>query len=182
MKKYHELYNQVVCPGMKEKFGYANNLAVPKILKASINIGTGQGQTNPKFYEVAEDTIKSITGQKPHYTLSRKAISGFKLRKGIKVGLQVTLRGHRMEDFIERLIHIVLPRFRDFRGLNDKSFDASGNYSIGIREQIVFPEIKYDQVELIHGLEVTIVTSAKNNQECYELLSLFGFPFKKVSK
>lgn len=179
MKSFDETYNQIVRPAMKKKFGYKNDHAVPKILKISVNIGVGQGQTNPKFYEITENTIKAITGQKPRTTLSRKAISGFKLRQGVKIGMQATLRGQRMKDFALRLIHIVLPRMRDFRGLDDKSFDGRGNYSLGIREQIIFPEIKYDQVELTHGLEITIVTSAKTHPEAKELLTLFGFPFKK---
>ncbi|EKD56294.1 MAG: 50S ribosomal protein L5 [uncultured bacterium] len=179
MKNYNELYNEIVLPKMMEKFGYKNIYATPKITKVSINIGVGQGQINPKFYDVADKTLQLITGQKPSYTVSRKAISGFKLREGIKVGLVVTLRGKKMSDFIYRLIHIVLPRIRDFRGLNTNSFDRNGNYSIGLKEQIVFPEIKYDEVELSHGLQINIVTSSKNADQTKELLTLIGFPFKK---
>lgn len=177
MQTLKEIYQQKVLPEMKRKFGYQNDLAVPKIIKVSINLGLGEAQTNPKLLTMGEKTLKLITGQKPRYCLSRQAIAGFKLRKGSKIGLQVTLRGQRMRDFLERLIHLVLPRMRDFRGLNPRSFDGQGNYTLGIKEQVVFPEIKYDEIELTHGLEITINTSAKTDEEAKELLTLLGFPF-----
>jgi large subunit ribosomal protein L5 len=179
MKNYNDLYKEVIVPNMQEKFAYSNVMEIPKITKVVINIGVGQSQVNPKILQVAENTLITISGQKPKYCLSKKAISGFKLRQGQKVGLAVTLRGKKMQDFIYRLIHIDLPRIRDFRGLDSKGFDHSGNYNIGIKEQIVFPEIKYDEVELTHGMEITIVTSAKNDEQASELLTLMGFPFKK---
>lgn len=179
MNNYNNIYQESVLPKLKEKFGYKNDFMAPRITKISVSVGTGQGQVNPKFYDLTEKTLRLITAQQPKYTIAKKAISGFKLRKGIKVGFVVTLRGQKMKDFLTRLIHIVLPRIRDFRGLSTNSFDGSGNYTLGIKEQIVFPEIKYDEVELTHGLEVSITTSAKNNEEAKELLTLYGFPFKK---
>lgn len=179
MNNYNNIYQESVLPKLKEKFGYKNDFMVPRITKISVSVGTGQGQVNPKFYDLTEKTLRLITAQQPKYTIAKKAISGFKLRKGVKVGFVVTLRGQKMKDFLTRLIHIVLPRIRDFRGLSTNSFDGSGNYTLGIKEQIVFPEIKYDEVELTHGLEVSITTSAKNNEEAKELLTLYGFPFKK---
>lgn len=179
MKKFNEIYNDEVVAQMISKFKYTNRLQVPKITKVVLDVGAGQSQVNPKFYETVEKTLMLITGQKPKYCLSKKAISGFKLRKGIKIGLQVTLRSSKMKDFIERLIHIILPRIRDFRGLSTKAFDGHGNYSLGIKEHIVFPEIKYDEVQFTHGLGITIVTSAKTTAEAKELLSILGFPFMK---
>lgn len=179
MNNIDKTYQEIVLPKMKEKFGYKNIFEIPRITKVVVSTGIGQSQINPKFATVAENTLKLITGQKPKYCLSRKAISGFKLRMGIKVGLTTTLRGEKMKDFLSRLINIVLPRIRDFRGLNNKSFDKNGNYNLGIKEQTVFTEIKFDEVEITHGLEITIVTSAKTPKEALELLTLYGFPFKK---
>lgn len=179
MKNYQKITSDEIIPKFKEKFGYKNSMATPKITKVSINVGVGLGQTNNKIYDVAEKTLKTISGQKPVFRHARMAISGFKLRQGAKIGLMVTLRGKRMEDFITRFIHLVIPRFRDFRGLDNKSFDEKGNYSIGITEQTVFPEIKYEEIEIIHGMQINFTTSAKNKIEAQEIFKLLGFPFKK---
>lgn len=179
MKDYHQTLMNNIRGEFKKKFAYANDLAIPKIIKVTINVGVGQGQTNSKIYDIVEKTLSNISGQQPVFRFARKAIAGFKLRQGAKIGLMVTLRGQRMKDFIIRFVNLVLPRLRDFRGLSDKSFDGQGNYCLGISEQTVFPEIKYEEVELIHGLEINFTTSARNKTEAKELLTLWGFPFKK---
>lgn len=179
MKKYDEIYQNEVIPKMTSQFKFANRLEIPKITKVVLSIGTGQSQINPKFSEAAEKTLMLISGQKPKYCLSKKAISGFKLRKGIKIGLQVTLRSKKMKDFIERLIHIILPRIRDFRGLSSQAFDGHGNYTLGIKEQNIFTEINFDEIQFTHGLAITIVTDAKSDIQAKELLNILGFPFKK---
>ncbi len=163
---------------MNEKFGYGNDLAVPKISKVVLNVGIGRAKDDPKSKEFAENTLTRITGQKPVFTKAKKSVSAFKVREGMIVGLKVTLRGQRMWDFLTRLVGVALPRVRDFRGLNQKSVDQQGNLNIGFNEHIVFPEIKPDEVEKLHGLEVAITTSAKNYEEGFELLKLLGFPFK----
>lgn len=157
-----------------------NNLATPRMVKVVVNVGTGQTKTNPKFAEIAGQTLSAITGQKPAYTLARQAIAGFKVRQGEKIGLVVTLRGRRMKDFIIKLAKIVLPRMRDFRGLKMQGFDRQGNYNLGIAEQIVFPEISHEQAEILHGMSISIKTTAKNPEQGRELLEAWGFPFEKV--
>jgi len=179
MTRIKEKYNKVVAPALKEKFGYKNNLAIPKIEKVVVNIGTGQGLKDAKFNEVAEATLQRITGQQPVKAAAKKSISNFKIREGLVVGMMVTLRGKRMEDFIDKLINVTLPRVRDFQGLSVKSVDPQGNLNIGFSEHIAFPEIKSDEVEKIHGLQISVVTSAKTKDEGLELLRLLGFPFKK---
>lgn len=179
MVSLKEKYQKEVIPALREKFGYKNNLAVPKIEKVVVNIGTGHGLKDAKFNDVVEDTIKRITGQRPVKVAAKKSISNFKIRKGLIVGMVVTLRGKRMEDFVDKLINITLPRVRDFRGLDLKSVDPQGNLNIGFSEHIAFPEIKSDEVEKIHGLQISIVTTAKNKEEGLELLKLLGFPFQK---
>ena len=179
MNSLKEKYQKVVMKAMKDKFGYKNNLAVPKIEKVVVNVGTGQGLKDSKFNEVVENTLQRITGQRPIKTGAKKAISNFKIRQGLIVGMSVTLRDKRMYDFISKLINVTLPRVRDFQGLSVKSVDPQGNLNIGFKEHIAFPEIKSDEVEKIHGLQITIVTSAKTSAEGLELLSLLGFPFKK---
>ena len=174
-----EKYQKVVIPAMREKFGYKNNLAIPRLEKVVVNVGTGQGLKDARFNEVVEDTFKRITGQRPIKLAAKKAISNFKIRQGLVVGMKTTLRGKRMNDFVEKLINITLPRVRDFQGLSPTAVDPSGNLNIGFREHIAFPEIKSDEVEKIHGLEVSIITTAKNQAEGLELLSLLGFPFRK---
>lgn len=173
-----EKYQKVAIPALKQEFGIKNDLALPKIIKVTLNVGIGRGKDDPKVAETAENTLKRITGQAPVYTLSKKSISAFKVREGMKVGLKVTLRGRNMWDFLEKLIGIALPRVRDFRGLNQGSVDKSGNLSIGFKEHIVFPEIRSDEVEKLHGLEVAINTTAKDSAICIALFKHLGFPFK----
>jgi len=168
-------------PKMKKKFGYKNDLAVPKIEKVVINVGLNVDQTSkdPKFQEIVEKTLRQISGQEPAKKLAKKSISGFKIREGQLVGLTVILRGQRMYDFIEKLINITLPRTRDFRGLEKKSLDKNGNLNIGFKEHTVFPEIDPNEVEKTHGLEVVIVTTAKDREESLELFKLLGFLFRE---
>lgn len=172
-------YRDEVVPEMKKKFGYENNLVVPKIEKIIATVGLSQGLKDPKFTEIVEETLKKITGQKPIKTLAKKSISNFKIRKGMPVGMMVTLRGDRMYDFIDKLINISLPRVRDFRGLSIKQLDRKGNLSIGFREDVCFPEIKSEEIEKIHGLQVNVVTTAKDQKHSLELLKLLGFPFRE---
>ena len=174
-----EQYHKEILPALKEKFGYKNNLAAPKIAKVVLNVGTGQGLKDAKFNEVVEDTLLRITGQRPVKTVAKKSISNFKIRDGLVVGQSVTLRGSRMYEFLDKLINVTLPRVRDFRGLDSKSVDPKGNLNLGLREHIAFPEIKSDEVEKIHGLQIAVVTTAKTREEGLELLKLLGFPFRK---
>ena len=166
---------------MKERFGYKNNLAVPKILKVVVNTGTGKALKNEKMQEAIAKNLAIITGQKPIFTLAKKAVSGFKTRKGMIIGLKVTLRGKRMYDFLDRLIKAALPRIRDFRGIPEKSIDKEGNLTIGIKEHIIFPEIAQEEIKIFFGLEITIVTNAKKREEAVELFKLLGFPIKLAS-
>lgn len=169
-------YRKEIIPAMQSKFGYKNVMAVPKLEKVVINVGTGRVAKEPKFVERVEEDLIKLSGQKPSIRKAKKSIAGFKLREGMDVGIAVTLRGKRMYDFIDRLISIALPRSRDFHGLNSKSFDKAGNLSIGIKEHNIFPEISYESLKDIFGLEVTVVTTAKSKEEGLELLKLFGFP------
>jgi len=164
---------------LKTELGSRNTLALPKIVKVVINVGIGQTKTNPKFAEAALATLMAITGQKPAVRTSRKAISGFKIREGEKVGMMVTLRGKKMHDFIIKLANIVLPRMRDFRGLKIAGFGKSGNFTLGISEQIIFPEISHEKAEIIHGMSISIKTTAKNPHEGQKLLEAWGLPFEK---
>ena len=173
-----EKYQKEVVPAMKQKFGYKNDLAVPKIGKVVVNIGTGAYSKDEKAQEEISRDLALITGQKPVVTLAKKAISAFKIRQGLPVGLKVTLRGRRMYDFVERLINIVLPRTRDFRGLPVKSIDQKGNLNLGIKEHIIFPEISPEDIKKIFGMEITIATNAKNKERALELFKLLGFPIK----
>lgn len=174
-------YQKEVIPQMREKFGYTNNLAVPKIEKVTINVGLSRSITekDSKYIDLVKESLNKITGQKPVETIARQSISGFKIRQGLVIGLMVTLRGSRMYDFLDKLINVALPRTRDFRGLSSDSVDKSGNLSIGIREHLVFPEIRPEDVQKIHGLQVTITTTAKNHEKGLELFKLLGFPFRK---
>jgi large subunit ribosomal protein L5 len=174
-----EKYLKEAIPVFKEKFGYKNNLAIPKILKVVVNVGTGQGLKDAKYNEVVESTLLRITGQRPVKTVAKKSISNFKIREGLVVGLMVTLRGPRMYSFLDKLINITLPRVRDFRGLAPKSIDRSGNLNLGFREHISFPEIKSDEIEKVHGLQITVTTNSKNREQGLELFKILGFPFKK---
>lgn len=174
-----EKYIKVVIPAMQEKFGYKNKMAVPKVDKATINVGISAARKDDRYLDLVQNTLTRISGQKPILTKAKKAISGFKTRQGHTVGAKVTLRGPRMYDFVDKMISIAFPRVRDFRGINPKSVDKSGNLSVGFKEHLVFGEINPDEVESIYGLEVTITTTAKTHQEGLELLTLLGFPFKK---
>lgn len=174
-----EMYRQEIVPQLMKKFNYKNIMEVPKLHKITVNIGVGKASQDPKLLEDAVRDLTMITGQKPSIRKAKKAISNFKLRKGMAIGCMVTLRRARMYEFFDRLINIALPRVRDFRGLSDKSFDGRGNYSLGIKEHIIFPEINVDKVNRVYGMDITIVTTAKTDAEAYDLLKSFGFPFRK---
>jgi len=178
MAKLHDTYRDSVVSELMKQFGYTSVMQVPRLEKITLNMGLGEALADKKVLESATSDMQSIAGQKPVVTKARKSVAGFKIREGYPIGAKVTLRGERMWDFLERLISIALPRVRDFRGLNPKSFDGRGNYSMGVREQIIFPEIDYDKVDKIRGLDITITTSAKSNEEGHALLAAFGFPFK----
>ena len=170
-------YDAEIIKAMTEKFGYKNHMEVPKIEKITINMGVGEGSQDKKKVTIAAEEMALIAGQKPVTTVARKAISNFKLREGMKIGCKVTLRRERMYEFLDRLITIAMPRIRDFRGLNPKSFDGRGNYAMGLKEQIIFPEISYDQIEKVRGMDIIVTTTANTDDEARELLRLFGFPF-----
>ena len=178
MAKLHDLYKDTVVAELQTKFGYKSVMQVPRIEKITLNMGVGEAISDKKVLEHATNDLTAISGQKPVTTVARKSVAGFKIREGYPIGAKVTLRGERMWEFLERLISISIPRIRDFRGLNPKSFDGRGNYSMGVREQIIFPEIDYDKIDKIRGMDITITTSAKNNEEGHELLKAFNFPFK----
>ena len=172
-----EKYLNEAVPALQQKFGYKNVMQIPKLSKIVINMGLGDCKDNPKALEVAVKELATIAGQKPMVTKARKSIANFKVREGMSVGAKVTLRGARMEEFMDKLVNIALPRVRDFRGVSDKAFDGRGNYALGIREQLLFPEIEYDKVEKIRGMEMIFVTTAQTDEECKELLRLLGMPF-----
>lgn len=174
-----ELYDNDCVPKLKEEFGYTNIMQVPKLEKIVLNMGLGEAVQNPKIVEGAAQELTRIAGQMAVVTNAKKSIASFKLREGMPIGCRVTLRGDKMYDFFSKLVNIALPRVRDFRGVSPKSFDGRGNYSLGIKEQIIFPEIDYDQIDKIKGLNISIVTSAPTNNEGMELLKLMGMPFKK---
>jgi large subunit ribosomal protein L5 len=178
--RLEEKYLTEVTPQLKAKLGYNNIMQLPKLEKIVLSIGLGEATQEPKALEAAEKTLSTISGQHPVTTRAKKSISAFKLRAGMPIGMMVTLRGKRMYDFFDKLVNVVLPRFRDFRGVSRDSFDGQGNYSLGIKEQIVFPEIDYDKVDKIRGFEVTIVTTAKNDDEGRTLLELMGMPFRRT--
>jgi large subunit ribosomal protein L5 len=175
-----EKYLTEVAPQLKATLGYDNMMRLPKLKKIVLSIGLGEAIQDAKALEAAEKDLATISGQHPVTTRAKKSISAFKLRAGVPIGMMVTLRGRRMYDFFDKLVNVVLPRFRDFRGVSRDSFDGRGNYSLGIKEQIVFPEIEYDKVDKIRGLEVTIVTAAKNDDEARTLLELMGMPFRRI--
>lgn len=174
-----ETYKKESIPSLMKRFAYKSVMQVPRIEKISINIGVGQATQDPKLLDVAVKELETITGQRPAITRSKKAISNFKLREDLPIGCRVTLRRARMYEFLDRFINITLPRVRDFRGVSDKSFDGHGNYTLGIKEQIIFPEIDVDKVSRITGMDITFVTTAKTDLEAYELLKSFGLPFVK---
>lgn len=172
-------YKTSVIPELMKEFGYKNVNAVPVIKTVTLNIGVGPGMKDAKFLETAQNTLKRITGQKPVTTKARKSIAGFKIREGSVVGVMVTLRGKKMWDFLEKLIHVSLPRVRDFRGLSKKSFDGNGNYSLGFKEHMAFPEISSEEIEITHGIQVTVGTTAKTDKEAEALLRKLRFPLKQ---
>ena len=179
MPRLKDTYTQEVVPAMIKKFDYKNIMQVPKLVKVVINMGMGDVKDNPKALDLALDELAIISGQKPVVTYARKSVANFKLREGMKIGAKVTIRGDRMYEFVDKLININLPRVRDFRGISAKSFDGRGNYAMGFKEQLVFPEIDYDKVETIRGMDIVIVTTANTDEEARELLSLMGMPFTK---
>src|SRR6195952_5070951 len=170
-------YDSEIVAAMTEKFGYKNKFEIPKIDKIVLNMGVGEGTQDKKKVQVAAAEMELIAGQKPVVTKAKKSIAQFKLREGMAIGCKVTLRRDRMYEFLDRLITIAMPRIRDFRGLNPKSFDGRGNYAMGLKEQIIFPEISYDQIEKVRGMDIIVTTTAKTDDEARELLRLFGFPF-----
>jgi len=179
MARLKELYREDVAAKLKEEFGFKNVMEVPRVTKITLNMGLGEALSDKKLIENAVADMEKLSGQKPVVTKARKSIAGFKVREGWPIGCKVTLRHERMWEFLDRLVDVAIPRIRDFRGLSPKSFDGRGNYSMGVREQIIFPEIEYDRVDKIRGLDITITTSAGTDDEGRELLKAFGFPFKK---
>jgi large subunit ribosomal protein L5 len=170
-------YDDVVVKALTEKFGYTNRFAVPKIEKITLNMGVGEGSQDKKKVAIALEEMQLIAGQKPVITKAKKSIAGFKLREGMPIGVKVTLRGAQMYEFLDRLVTIAMPRIRDFRGLNPNSFDGRGNFAMGLKEQIIFPEISYDSIDTVRGMDVIVTTTANSDDEARELLRLFGFPF-----
>ena len=179
MARLKEFYLNEIVPGMIKKFGYKNMMEVPKLDKIVINMGVGDAKENAKALETASKDMEIIAGQKPVITKAKKSIANFKLREGMSIGCKVTLRGEKMYDFADRLINLALPRVRDFRGVNPNAFDGRGNYALGIKEQLIFPEIDYDKVDKVRGMDVIFVTTAKTDEEARELLTGFGMPFRK---
>ncbi len=179
MPRLRDKYKNQVVKALKEQFGYKSVMEVPHIEKITINMGVGEAAADKKVLTHALSDLEKITGQKPVQTLSRKSIAGFKIREGWPIGCKVTLRREKMYEFLDRLISIALPRVRDFRGITAKSFDGRGNFSLGLKEQIVFPEIEYDKIDALRGMDITITTSARSNKEAFALLKAFNFPFKE---
>ncbi len=175
-----ERYQTEIAPRMREEFGYGNVMQIPRIEKIVVNVGLGEALQNAKALDATVQDTATITGQRPIVTRARKSIATFKLRAGNPIGVKVTLRGQRMYDFLDRLVNIALPRQRDFRGVSRDAFDGRGNYTLGLREQLVWPEINYDQVDRVRGMEITIVTTAKTDEEARRLLELFGMPFQRA--
>lgn len=182
MSRLRDFYKVEVMPAMMEKFGYDSHMMVPKIEKIIVNMGVGRAVEDSKAIDAAVTDLAKITGQTPVVTRARKSVSNFKLRAGMPIGCKVTLRGTRMYDFLDKLVTINLPRVRDFQGVSPEAFDGRGNYSLGVKEQLIFPEIRYDQVENVQGMSITIVTTAETDEEARELLTLIGMPFSKVRR
>ncbi|NJL84634.1 MAG: 50S ribosomal protein L5 [Chloroflexaceae bacterium] len=178
-QRLKNLYEETIVPKLKEQFGYTNIHQVPKVVKVTVNRGLGEASQNAKALESSLKELATITGQKPVVTRAKKAIAGFKIREGMPVGIMVTLRSQRMYAFLDRLINLALPRIRDFRGISPKSFDGRGNYSLGVREQLIFPEIDYDSIEQIRGMDIAIVTTATTDEEGRALLKAMGMPFRE---
>ena len=179
MSTLKKLYTEEVAPALFKKFSYKSTMQIPKLEKVVINIGLGEAKDNPKVIDAALNDLTIITGQKPVVTKAKKSIANFKLRQGMSIGVKVTLRGEKMYEFIDRLFNVALPRVRDFRGINPNAFDGRGNYSLGIKEQLIFPEIEYDKIDKIRGMDIIFVTTAKTDEEGRELLNLMGAPFTR---
>ncbi|MCI8991775.1 MAG: 50S ribosomal protein L5 [Eubacterium sp.] len=179
MSRLREIYQNEIVDAMMKKFGYKNKMQVPKIEKIVVNMGVGEAKENVKILDAAMKDMEVITGQKAVVTKAKKSIANFKLREGMPIGCKVTLRGEKMYEFADRLINLALPRVRDFRGINPNAFDGRGNYALGIKEQLIFPEIEYDKVDKVRGMDVIFVTTAKTDEEARELLTLFNMPFAK---
>ena len=179
MSRLHETYLNEIAPAMQKKFNYKNVMQIPKVDKIVVNMGVGEAKENAKLLESAANDMQIITGQKPVITKAKKSIANFKIRDGMNIGCKVTLRGEKMYEFMDRLINLALPRVRDFRGVNPNAFDGRGNYALGIKEQLIFPEIEYDKIDKVRGMDVIFVTTAKTDEEARELLTLFNMPFSK---
>ena len=179
MARLKEFYKNEVAPALMKKFSYKSTMQIPKIDKIVINIGLGEAKDNPKVIDAALNDLAIITGQKPVVTKAKKSVASFKVREGMNIGCKVTLRGAKMYEFVDRLFNAALPRVRDFRGINPNAFDGRGNYSLGIKEQLIFPEIDYDKIDKIRGMDIIFVTTAKTDEESRELLTLMGAPFAK---
>ncbi|PYZ95645.1 50S ribosomal protein L5 [Alteribacter lacisalsi] len=179
MSRLKERYKQEIVPSLTEKFNYSSVMAVPKIDKIVINMGIGDAVQNSKVLDKAVEELTELSGQKPVITKAKKSIAGFKLREGMPIGAKVTLRGQRMYDFLDKLIAVSLPRVRDFRGISKKAFDGRGNYTLGVKEQLIFPEIEYDKVDKVRGMDIVIVTTAETDEEARQLLTEMGMPFQK---
>ena len=179
MTRLKEMYQNTIMDNMMKKFGYKNVMQVPKLDKIVINMGVGEAKENPKALEGAVKDMEIISGQKPVITKAKKSIANFKIREGLAIGCKVTLRGDKMYEFADRLINLALPRVRDFRGVNANAFDGRGNYALGIKEQLIFPEIEYDKVDKVRGMDIIFVTTANTDEEARELLTQFGMPFSK---
>lgn len=177
MARMKDKYNAEVAPALMQKFAYKSTMQIPKLEKIVINVGLGEARENPKAIEAACNDLAQITGQKPIVTKARKSVANFKLREGMNIGCKVTLRAEKMYEFLDRLFNVALPRVRDFRGINPNAFDGRGNYSLGIKEQLIFPEIDYDKIDKIRGMDIVFVTTAATDEEARELLSLMGAPF-----
>jgi len=179
MNRMQERYQNEVVPALQKAFSYRNIMEVPRIQKIVVNIGLGEAMGNPKALEAAVTDLTTITGQKPILTKARKSIANFKLREGVIIGTKVTLRGNRMWAFLDRLVNVALPRVRDFRGVSPDAFDGRGNYTLGLRDQLIFPEIEYDKIDKLRGMEITVVTTAGNDEHSREMLRFLGMPFRK---
>ncbi|NLC07767.1 MAG: 50S ribosomal protein L5 [Syntrophomonadaceae bacterium] len=179
MPRLKDKYKNEVAPAMMKKFGYRNVMQIPRLEKVVVNMGVGEAIQNPKALDAAVGDLTRITGQKPVVTKAKKSIASFKLRAGMSIGCKVTLRGDRMYEFVDKLLNVALPRVRDFRGVSARSFDGRGNYTLGLREQLIFPEIEYDKIDKLRGMDIVMVTTAKNDEEARELLRLMGMPFRE---
>ena len=179
MSRLKEQYDTEIREALVKKFGYTNPMQIPKLDKIVVNMAVGEAKENEKILEAAAKDLQTITGQKPVYTKAKKSIANFKIREGMAIGCKVTLRGERMYEFLDRLVSLALPRVRDFRGVNPNSFDGRGNYALGIREQLIFPEIEYDKIDKVRGMDIILTTTEKTDEEARELLRLFNMPFAK---